>query len=144
MKKRNRPIIQKSLSVVLASLQGHNLEIELKNDKKVLGMIETVGHGMDIQLRDVKIESEVDESELSESMLILGENIRFIHIPPTIQITSHLSKYMQQVDKRSFKKPKIVDRPKSSSSSSSSTTMLFQDVIIMPTPNKDVNCEDLT
>lgn len=145
------PLIQKSLSVVLASLQGEGVKIELKNDKEIYGVIETVGHGMDMRLicnddkkkskmsqpsisrkrevMDTRNENEdenfdKDDEEYSEdvgddmddfnlnSTLLRGDSIRFVHIPPHINITSHLSQYMRRFESRNFKKIKIVDRKK--------------------------------
>lgn len=161
-KERKRvPLIQKSLSVVLASLQGEEVKIELKDDSEIFGTIETVGHGMDMKLlhvgqkRSTELQSksakntlkdfdnegkeegkrsyendpeeyvneDEDEDEDNDqdqdmsfdnldSTLLRGDRIRFVHIPPHINITSHLSQYMRRFESRNFKKIKIVDRKK--------------------------------
>ena len=59
------PLIQKSLSIVLASLQGEEVKIELKDDSEMYGTIETVGHGMDMKLRNVGQKRSSNESLLS-------------------------------------------------------------------------------
>jgi len=163
------PLIQKSLSIVLASLQGEEVKIELKDDSEMYGTIETVGHGMDMKLRNVGQKRSSNESLLSsantnsfskrggdsgiqknsaadgdgddnddnnddddddfgkdnqgdddgdfnnfdlDSTLLRGDSIRFVHIPPHINITNHLSQYMRRFESRNFKKIKIVDRRK--------------------------------
>ena len=48
------PIIQKSLAVVLASLLGVQVVIELKNDTEVTGTIDEADSNMNLTLHDVR------------------------------------------------------------------------------------------
>ena len=156
------PLIQKSLSVVLASLQGEEVRIELKDDSELHATIDSVGHGMDMRLRNVvgqkrgstepsssnsfivkgeniNVQDDNDDNDNDnnyysdkgnddevgdderedgfnsfdlDSTLLRGDSIRFVHIPPHINITNHLSQYMRRFESRNFKKIKIVDRKK--------------------------------
>ncbi len=105
------PLIEKSLSVVLASMQGETVQIELKNDDIVIGTVETVGHGMDIQLQNVSLKKKGRISKL-EIMFILGEHIRLVHIPSHLNVTAQMNEYMKHTSRQQYKTPKIVDRAK--------------------------------
>lgn len=48
------PIVQKSLAVVLASLLGVQVVIELKNDTEVTGIIDEADSNMNLTLHDVR------------------------------------------------------------------------------------------
>lgn len=52
--KHRTPVIQKSLAVVLASLQGVQVVIELKNDVEISGIIEETDSNMNLTLNQVK------------------------------------------------------------------------------------------
>jgi LSM domain len=55
--KRSRasiPVIQKSLAVVLASLQGVQVVIELKNDDEVTGTVDETDSNMNVTLHNVR------------------------------------------------------------------------------------------
>ena len=48
------PVIQKSLAVVLASLQGVQIVIELKNDDEITGTVDETDSNMNVTLHDVR------------------------------------------------------------------------------------------
>lgn len=55
--KRSRaavPVIQKSLAVVLASLQGSQVVIELKNDDEITGTVDETDSNMNVTLHNVR------------------------------------------------------------------------------------------
>ena len=56
-KKKRVPLIYKSLSVLLYSLQGEHVVVEQKNDSEVTGVIASAGHGMDLTLADAILTS---------------------------------------------------------------------------------------
>lgn len=117
--KKKVPVLQKSLSILLASLQGENIVIELKNDTEVSGVVETAGHGMDLHLRSAREVNSSGQIKETDLMFLSGTSIRYVHIPPHINVTSHLANYMKQLDNTMYKnKPsKIVDRKRKSESS---------------------------
>ena len=53
-RKKRIPVIQKSLAIVLASLLGEQVVIELKNDTEVTGTIEETDTNMNLTLNDVR------------------------------------------------------------------------------------------
>ena len=175
--KKRTPLLYKSLSLLLHSLQGEKVTVELKNDDEVTGIIETVGHGMDMRLLSNPItknkstssdassnptsSNAYHELDLSE-LLIKGENILYVHIPPHIHMTSHINEYVRNEEYRQSRKRKIVDLPPkkkleennsatsqgcsaSSSASSSSSTSIekVEKVIYMPSRSmfEDDHCQ---
>jgi hypothetical protein len=52
--KHRTPLLQKSLAVILASLQGVQVVIELKNDVEITGTIEETDSNMNLTLNQVK------------------------------------------------------------------------------------------
>lgn len=53
-RKKRIPVIQKSLAIVLASLLGEQVVIELKNDTEVTGTIEETDTNMNLTMNDVR------------------------------------------------------------------------------------------
>lgn len=52
--KKRTPLIQKSLAIVLASLQGVQIVIELKNDNEVTGTVDETDSNMNLTLYNVR------------------------------------------------------------------------------------------
>ena len=48
------PLIQRSLAVVLASLQGVQVVIELKNDNEITGTVDETDSNMNVTLQNVR------------------------------------------------------------------------------------------
>ena len=112
-KKKKIPLIQRSLAIVLASLQGIRVAIELKNDIEITGVIEETDNNMNLTLNTVRQlhpSGTVLEMDIS---FIQGSNIRYVHIPPQIPIVKHLTVYMRTIERvSSLPNRTIVDRKK--------------------------------
>ena len=106
-KRRRPPPLQRSLAVILASLQGEQVKIELKSDKIVQGTVEEAHVGMNLQLSDV----DYDDNKL-DMFYLQGDSIRLIHIPAHINVTDHMSQYMKRVERHGPKRVKISDTRK--------------------------------
>ena len=52
--KASVPVIQKSLAVVLASVQGLQIVIELKNDDEITGTVDETDSNMNVTLHNVR------------------------------------------------------------------------------------------
>jgi small nuclear ribonucleoprotein (snRNP)-like protein len=147
MKRKHVPLIQKSLSVVLASLLGQEVVVELKNDEEIKGILESVEHGMDLKLLNATLNRHVNDSkplftssrsglltEVSsssqlnvdletQSILIRGDQIRLVHLPARLNIASHLTTQMKSLEHKNFsKKQKIGDKISSNLQSSASSS----------------------
>mmetsp|Transcript_733 Transcript_733/g.844 ORF Transcript_733/g.844 Transcript_733/m.844 type:complete len:254 (-) Transcript_733:344-1105(-) len=109
--KHRTPILQKSLAVVLASLQGVQVVIELKNDVEVTGTIEETDSNMNLTLNQVKQVSGSGEVTHQEFYFLSGSNIRYVRIPQEYPIVKQMALYMKTTDRNSVRGPRrIVDR----------------------------------
>ena len=134
--KKSVPLLQKSLSVVLHSLQGESVTVELKSDELVTGVIETANHNMDMKLCNIK-------NNEDDFLDIYGENVRYVHIPPHINIMTHLRSYMRNQEQQMWKKRKIVDRPKKLQSNETNNSISITSSTITSCDNTDdVNNDD--
>jgi small nuclear ribonucleoprotein (snRNP)-like protein len=52
--KRKTPVVQRSLAIVLASLLGVQIVIELRNDSEITGTVEETDASMNVVLNDVR------------------------------------------------------------------------------------------
>ena len=97
--KRKTPRIQKSLAIILMSLLGHQVVIELKNDIEVTGTIEVVESNMNmtlLQARQVFPNGDVVEMDVA---FVQGAMIRYVHIPREIPVIKHTAEYMKTVER---------------------------------------------
>lgn len=100
-RKKRIPLLQKSLSIVLASLQGKQIIFELKNDTEVTGIIDSVGHGMDVYIANARVVSCSGTVELKDLMFLSGSSIRYVHFPPDLNVTTHMAAYMKRLENES-------------------------------------------
>jgi hypothetical protein len=86
-----------------------------------IGIIETVGHGMDLYLTCVRTTQSNGLVTNSDMIFVMGSNIRYVHLPPSINMTSHLAEFMSNTESLSYKnKPrKIVERKRKIADASS-------------------------
>ena len=95
-KKRRAPRIQRTLAVLLVSMVGHNVVLELKNDAEVSGVIDEADENMNLTLSKVKYVSLSGTIRDLESAFIIGTSIVYVHISPQIQVRQHLGNYIKQ------------------------------------------------
>jgi small nuclear ribonucleoprotein (snRNP)-like protein len=77
--------------------------IELKSDREVRGYLEEVTPSMDVILRQCRLSSvqSVDgsgEEEYMEQHLIAGSTIRFVHLPPNVQVSQVAGSFMKKME----------------------------------------------
>ena len=88
------PIIQKSLGILLVSLQGEEVVVELKNDIEVTGIIEEADENMNLTLHHVQQVFPSGYMRTMEIAFINGTNIRYVHISSRINAVKHLGNYV--------------------------------------------------
>ena len=97
--KPRTPRIQKSLAIILMSLLGHQVVIELKNDIEVTGTIEVAESNMNmtlLQASQVFPNGDVVEMDVA---FVQGAMVRYIHIPKEIPVVKHTAEYMKTIDR---------------------------------------------
>lgn len=76
---------------IVMSFVGQRLSIELKNDDQISGVVSSSTTSMDIFLEDVQEIRGVDGSSAQlSSMIIRGNTIRYVHLPPKIDVLKQL------------------------------------------------------
>ena len=98
-KKTRIPKIRQTLAIMLASLQGTRVVLELKNDVEVYGLIDEVDSTMAVTLVSVKEIFPSGNVKESDVLHINGKAIRYVHIPPEIKPVSHVNNYIKTIDR---------------------------------------------
>ena len=99
-RKRTRvPEIRRTLSVLLCSLQGTDVIIELKNDSEIFGTVDEVDAYMNFVLTEAKQVFSNGKISHSDFMDVKGNAIRYVHIPEDINCTQHVSTYVKGLDR---------------------------------------------
>lgn len=108
-KRAHRDPMENSLAMILESLRGYEVTIDLKNDITVKGRIESVDKGMNVILENADDSpsssssasfssgKEDDETATKETQTqtteIKGTSIYLVHMPSGLDISSHVEKY---------------------------------------------------
>lgn len=98
-RKKRVPLIQRSLAVLVASLQGMQVVIELKNDSEISGVLEEADRGMNLTLLGATQISRHGVVISMEVAFVNGSKIRYVHIPPDINVVRHMAVYMKRVER---------------------------------------------
>jgi len=106
-KKRRRRDGSNTLICILQALTGLRLVVELRNEVSVKGKLDTVDTNMNLKLSSVLYKAVQSRTVSYDKMMILGRNIRFVHIPDSIDI----SKLLEAREKRSNKARSLYERP---------------------------------
>eukprot|EP00600_Ochromonadales_sp_CCMP1393_P005522 CAMPEP_0174962620 /NCGR_PEP_ID=MMETSP0004_2-20121128/4879_1 /TAXON_ID=420556 /ORGANISM="Ochromonas sp., Strain CCMP1393" /LENGTH=151 /DNA_ID=CAMNT_0016211161 /DNA_START=41 /DNA_END=496 /DNA_ORIENTATION=- len=108
------PSSRKSLAIILMSLQGTEVVIDLKNDMEVKGFVEEADRGMNLTLSNASQVNPDGSIHTASSLTVTGSTIRSVHIPPFIRMESHITNYLRKLDgiKRQAKPHQIKDREK--------------------------------
>jgi small nuclear ribonucleoprotein (snRNP)-like protein len=94
IKKKGVTLIQKSLGIILVSLQGECVVVELKNDIELSGIIEEADSNMNLTLHDVQQTFPNGFSRELDIAFVNGSQIRYVHIPSTINAVKNLRDYV--------------------------------------------------
>ncbi|DBA01210.1 TPA: hypothetical protein N0F65_002345 [Lagenidium giganteum] len=94
--KRRRP---RTLLLLLKSLMGLRVRIDLKNDTSVEGLVQEVVHDMDFTLLDaVETKPNGDRIHFDE-VFVMGKMILYVHIPDRINLNQQLQNYIKIIRK---------------------------------------------
>jgi U6 snRNA-associated Sm-like protein LSm2 len=90
-----QPTVQRCLGIVLLSLQGEEITIELKNDIELTGIVEEADENMNVTLHNVRQVFPSGYSIQLEIAFVSGANIRYVHIPSRIHAVKNLGNYVR-------------------------------------------------
>jgi small nuclear ribonucleoprotein (snRNP)-like protein len=116
-KKRKRaPVVQRSLAVVLCSMQGNQVVVECKNGYEISGIILEVSEaGLGMLLGAARVVDTTGGVTEHVEYYVNGSGIRYVHLPPAINAARHLNKYIFEKESAlelSNRPPVIVDKEK--------------------------------
>eukprot|EP01041_Mallomonas_annulata_P004341 gene4341-8638_t len=86
VRKKKIPTMQKSLAILLASFQGMEILIEMKNDTEISGTLEEADRNMNSILQNAKQVTKYGVVINMDIAFINGSMIRYVHIPPEINM----------------------------------------------------------
>lgn len=114
--KRDRtPALFKSLALVLASLQGEHIVVELRNDSEVSGVLEETDANLNLIVhgaRQVTADGAVTDMDVAS---INGSSVRYVHIAKELHLHARTAAFVRTIEHRMQRRPKIVNRkPRSS------------------------------
>jgi small nuclear ribonucleoprotein (snRNP)-like protein len=89
------PKIQKSLGILLVSLQGESVVVELKNDIEISGMLEEADENMNMTLHNAEQVFPNGKVRHLDIAFVNGSMIRYVHIAPEINAVRHLNDYVR-------------------------------------------------
>eukprot|EP01029_Cantina_marsupialis_P022794 TRINITY_DN5589_c0_g1_i3.p1 TRINITY_DN5589_c0_g1~~TRINITY_DN5589_c0_g1_i3.p1 ORF type:complete len:115 (-),score=24.45 TRINITY_DN5589_c0_g1_i3:505-849(-) len=93
-----------TIAILLQSMVGMNVIIELTNDDVVWGKIDqVVGTNMDVELTDVKRESKGKTSNF-DTFFVKAESIRYVSMPDDLDVLRSVDHHIRRVEKKT--KPK--------------------------------------
>lgn len=91
---KRRPKVQKSLALLVVSLVGIRVVVELKNDIEITGVLEESDDNMNMTIQNaVQVFPNGNVREL-EIVFVNGSHVRYVHIPPEINAAKHLNEYV--------------------------------------------------
>lgn len=113
MRKKKRKLLfgrkgmTSTLGIVLFSVRGKNVVLELKNDTEVHGILEEVDTFMNATVVDVKIKNVVTGTLRSfEELYVKGTSVRYVFMPKEVDLRSHVRKYTDSLATLARQKPK--------------------------------------
>lgn len=95
---KERAVIERSLVCLLTALRGHKTTVELRNEDSIEGTVDHVDGFMNISFSGVKFVSHTGEVFHYEKMVILGEKVRYVHIPDEINMRKAIEQELNAIE----------------------------------------------
>jgi small nuclear ribonucleoprotein (snRNP)-like protein len=94
---RKLPKEMRTLGVVVTSLMGLNVAVELKNESEIVGLLEESDVFMNMVLVNCKQTTPNGHEMLLDEVHVKGAAVRYVHIAPEINIREHVKGYGRRV-----------------------------------------------
>ncbi|XP_020908208.1 U7 snRNA-associated Sm-like protein LSm10 [Exaiptasia diaphana] len=95
---KERAVIERSLVCLLTSLHGYKTTIELRNEDYIEGTIDHVDGFMNITISDAKFVTNSGEEFHYSKMVLVGEKIRYVHIPDEIDMRQAIEQKLTSIE----------------------------------------------
>ncbi|CAM9534049.1 unnamed protein product [Ectocarpus sp. 6 AP-2014] len=133
--KKTSPL-EKTLAILIQSMRGNKIVVEMKNDAEISGILEETDRNMkaatvllaaygltcsragpapSLSMVDVRQTNPDGSVRKMDVVLVQGKMIRYVHIPDKVDAISNLQKHMRTMDQqgyhRNMLKPKLSQAP---------------------------------
>uniref|UniRef100_K3WE98 Sm domain-containing protein n=1 Tax=Globisporangium ultimum (strain ATCC 200006 / CBS 805.95 / DAOM BR144) TaxID=431595 RepID=K3WE98_GLOUD len=95
-KKRKQSRLR-TLLLLLKSLVGLRIRIDLKNDSTIEGIVQEVVHDMDFTMINACETKTSGKMVRMDEVFVMGKTVLYVHIPDRINLTQHLQQYAVSV-----------------------------------------------
>lgn len=96
---KERTISENSLIILLQGLQGQVTTVDLRDESVAHGRIDNVDAFMNIRLAKVTYTDRWGHQVELDDLFVTGRNIRYVHIPDDVNITSTIEQQLQVVNR---------------------------------------------
>ena len=93
---RHKYVVHNTLISLLKGIEGEVTTVELRNERKVRGMIENVDDSMNVHMSDVSFMDVMGRTTEFSNFYIQGRNIRFVHIPDHVDIIEAMQNTLER------------------------------------------------
>lgn len=95
--RREKSLYCNSLVSILKGCEGKKTQIDLRNESYLIGYIECVHADMTIQMKQAKLTNlKGNQMELNQ-ITIRGNNIRFVHIPDSVDMIDAMRRQINSI-----------------------------------------------
>ena len=107
---KDKSLLCNSLVGILRACENRTTEIDLRNESKIIGRIENVTPEMNVTMTNAILTNLRGEQKKFNEITIRGSNIRFFHVPDSIDMIRALQNSFKSIKKlhgfRDKRKPK--------------------------------------
>ncbi|OQR98486.1 hypothetical protein ACHHYP_08627 [Achlya hypogyna] len=101
----------RTLLIVLQSMLGMEVTIELKTEHVLVGTVEEVTEGMDVRLSHVRQVGPSGRVLEFDELYVMGKMILYVHIPDRVNINAHMKDYVHMVERNKKMYKRAVRKP---------------------------------
>ncbi|CAM9337596.1 unnamed protein product [Ascophyllum nodosum] len=96
--RRTNPL-ERTLAILIQSMRGNRVVVEMKNDVEISGILEETDGNMNLSMVDVRYTSAQGSVKKMDVALVQGKMIRYVHIPDKVDAISNLHIHMRAMAK---------------------------------------------
>lgn len=90
---------ERTLLCVIKALQGLHILVELQNDVYIRGVLDDCDDAMNVTIKDASMEDVEGNEKKLPLIFIRGSNIRFVHIPDSVNVSDAVEEMRLLQDK---------------------------------------------
>ncbi|CAM9488530.1 unnamed protein product [Chrysoparadoxa australica] len=100
VKKKTRPPppMQRTLAIILQSLRGQSIVLELKNDVEIKGVVDFTDQDMNVSLTSARHVAPDGTVQHFSELFVRGVTVRYVHIPDHINVGKNMHSHMHALE----------------------------------------------